>query len=278
MSDASPSALPLRLSVVGAAALLAAAFAASCTPAPKCDANETAVAGVCVCNAGFTDQTGKCEPVVAPDAGTPAPDAGTPDAGEVEPDPCLPNGELGEFGCDCVDGFVGTVDSCVEDDEDGCGVHGRLVLLPEYEVCDCSPGSFEDHWACTLAPACEGTDDAAEPNDRPTDPTEWSRATPSVQGYVCPGNQDWYAFTLAAGETIAITVNLTHEDGDLDLKLYSGAEPDPLTTEWVAESYTEEDVEQITFVAETAGVYLLNVYGYREAEGAYTLGVTFSGP
>ena len=70
---------------------------------------------------------------------------------------------------------------------------------------------------------------------------------------------DFYSFTLSAGQTIQITAQFTHANGDVDISLF-----DPLN-ESVAFSYGYTDTESISYTVppEGAGVYTLDVHLFR---------------
>lgn len=72
---------------------------------------------------------------------------------------------------------------------------------------------------------------------------------------VCPGDDDYYAVYLRAGESIGATIQFTNADGDLDLMLFdpSGA--------MVAESRGTGDDETVSHDATTEGEHVVRVYG-----------------
>jgi hypothetical protein len=287
LSPCSPtSRVAPRLAFAAALALAAGAVASSCAPRADCGPHGKLVGNVCTCDEGFSAQSGACTAITAPDAGPGTPDAGpaSPDAGvEEEEDPCAPHGELGDYGCECEPQWIGTSESCIPDDDDGCGALGTLLEVGgtnPFEMCNCNAGAFEDHFACSPAPACRGAEDAKEPNDAPATATPWVRGTGSVTAYSCSGNQDWYRFTLAAGETLTVTVSFDHADGagDLDLLFYSAGVQDVLTQGLLDVSAEEADTERIVYTAPEGGDFLLNVIGYRESEAAYTVAASFGQP
>jgi hypothetical protein len=114
------------------------------------------------------------------------------------------------------------------------------------------------------------TEDAREPND--TSAQAVALTPGSYPGLmVCAGNDDWYKIQLRAGDNLSVTVSFTHAQGDLDLEVYR---PDRATLLGFSEGTT--DTESLTFrVVPESGFYYLKVYGYQNAQNAYSL--TLSG-
>ena len=112
------------------------------------------------------------------------------------------------------------------------------------------------------------TNDPHEPNDGP------GAAVPLGPGVlkglvVCPGDRDWFAVTLGAGQHIEAGILFDQMDGDLDATLYA---PDGLTP--VASSETETSDELISYDADTGGTYLLEVRGFADAANGYDLAIS----
>lgn len=112
------------------------------------------------------------------------------------------------------------------------------------------------------------TNDSLEPNDGP------GAALPVVPGVlkdlvVCPGDRDWFAITLGAGQHLEAGVLFDQQDGDLDATLYA---PDGLTP--VASSETETSDELISYDADTGGTWLLEVRGFADAANSYDLAIS----
>ncbi len=100
-------------------------------------------------------------------------------------------------------------------------------------------------------------DDSFEQNDTAA---EASNINPGPVGAakLCPGDEDWYAISLNAGDDLNVTLSFTHSAGDLDLALYR---PDDLQTP-LADSRTRTDNEVASFNgAPVAGLYLVRVFG-----------------
>lgn len=89
-----------------------------------------------------------------------------------------------------------------------------------------------------------------------------------TEGQICANDEDWYVFTQPAGTEGSIRIRLTHADGDLDTALYLDGD---LETP-VAVSETATDVEQFALSpTEVPRTFHLHIYGYRRAEGPYTI-------
>jgi hypothetical protein len=110
------------------------------------------------------------------------------------------------------------------------------------------------------------SDDPLEPNDRPDAP----RIDPGNYAglYVCAGNDDFYRLRLAAGDRLTARAYFSHATGDIDMKLLA---PDGETRLEGSVSVTND--EEIVHTVTEAGDYVLQVYGFAEAENEYTLDV-----
>ena len=118
-------------------------------------------------------------------------------------------------------------------------------------------------------------DSFEEPNDSRdaawlvSEPATWS-----AEGVVCEDDTDWFAFELSAGETLTIRLEFTHEEGDLDVALYAGDDPEPLQT---SESAADEERVQAGPFEEARTLHL-EVYGWRGETNRYTITSTVFGP
>lgn len=85
---------------------------------------------------------------------------------------------------------------------------------------------------------------------------------------ICPGDADWYAIGLNAGDDIRVEIGFTHADGDLDLALFQPENPEPIAT-----SLTQSDDEEVGFSdVPASGVYLVRVTGANpEASNDYIM-------
>ena len=123
-----------------------------------------------------------------------------------------------------------------------------------------SPGVGNDYQlSVTITEGAPMTcaDDGFEPNDSLGEP---ETLEPGLQEglVVCPGNADWFAVALNAGDDISVNIGFTHADGDLELALYSPED----TTAPLAESRTRTDDEVAGFSdVPVSGLYLIRVFG-----------------
>ncbi|MFH2006750.1 MAG: PPC domain-containing protein [bacterium] len=105
--------------------------------------------------------------------------------------------------------------------------------------------------------------DGFEPNGSAAAATAVSEGTyQNLQ--ICPSDQDWYAITASAGQTIVVRAEFSHATGDLDMALYNAA------NEQVGIGQSTDDNEEISSAA-SAGTYTLKVYGYNGATAPYAL-------
>jgi hypothetical protein len=82
--------------------------------------------------------------------------------------------------------------------------------------------------------------------------------------HVCPDNSDYWPIDVELGDLLTATMDLVHEDGDLQMQLYR-----PSGTVRVA-SVGTSDRETINYEAEQTGIYFIRIYGEGDAMGAYT--------
>ena len=105
------------------------------------------------------------------------------------------------------------------------------------------------------------SDDGYEPNNNA------SQAKPLAAGTypglsICdtalsPIDEDWFQVGMAAGQQIDATISFNHALGDLDLALFNPA----VRTGAVFYAPGVGDVEKVTYVAPSAGTYLLVAFG-----------------
>jgi hypothetical protein len=105
--------------------------------------------------------------------------------------------------------------------------------------------------------------DAYEPNETAGGARAVGPGT--YAGRVCAGDQDFYAVTVTAGGALTAKIAFSHAEGDLDLELLApgGAR--------VAISESTSDSESVSASGLAAGTYVVRVYGYAGAQGAYSL-------
>jgi hypothetical protein len=90
----------------------------------------------------------------------------------------------------------------------------------------------------------------------------------TIHGLTMEDGFDWFRFQLdsAGRDGDFVRIDLEHDDGDLDMRLYDS------TGAALETSESESDVETISLSGRAAGVYYLEVYGWRGATNpAYKL-------
>lgn len=118
--------------------------------------------------------------------------------------------------------------------------------------------------------AAVAAQDQFEPNERPGTAAEIEDGT--YEGLsVASDGRDYYEFDLAAGETLEVTVEFTHDDGDLDVKLLNSDERQ------IAGGSSTSDDESFTYTAEEDETVHLMVYGYDYHSNDYSLTVATDG-
>jgi hypothetical protein len=108
-------------------------------------------------------------------------------------------------------------------------------------------------------------DDSLEPNNAPQaavpmSPGLWD------SGVLCAGDQDWFRFSLAAGERFDATLDHDAKLGDLDLELRDAA-----TGALLDAAGTLSSLEVLRYTTPTARAVALGVLGYQDAGNAYRL-------
>jgi hypothetical protein len=119
----------------------------------------------------------------------------------------------------------------------------------------------------TRTPAAMCTADGLEENDsagaaRSLTPGNQSNLS------VCTGDDDFYAYTLAAGDDVTVNVSFSDAEGDIDVDLLN-----PAGTS-VAAGSSSTDNESFAYTAAAAGRYVLRVYLY--ADGGANPGNTYA--
>ena len=110
-------------------------------------------------------------------------------------------------------------------------------------------------------PAC--ADDAFEENDSLGAASIVSLPFAEIDLRICPTNDDWFTFQVAAGSQIQIDATFIHQDGDIDLELY-----DPNEVE-VADSGSIFDNEKISCTALATGMYAVRVHLFGPGDGNF---------
>ncbi|MEZ4265254.1 MAG: hypothetical protein R3F39_02660 [Myxococcota bacterium] len=145
--------------------------------------------------------------------------------------------------------------------EDTSGLAGSRVLRVTP-----APGgaglSYSLDVALTSVP-CD--DDSLEPNDTPAAAVPLSPGLWDT-GVLCAGDEDWFRFSLAAGERFDVTLDHDVKLGDLDLELRDAA-----TGALLDAAATLSSLEILRYTAPAATTVTLGVLGYQGAGNAYRL-------
>ncbi|MCB9547493.1 MAG: pre-peptidase C-terminal domain-containing protein [Myxococcales bacterium] len=90
---------------------------------------------------------------------------------------------------------------------------------------------------------------------------------------ICAGDRDFWSFNAQVGATITIDALFSHAAGDLDLRLTG---PNNVAA---GSASSSDDNEQIRVaMAPATGTYVLEVYGYQDAENTYRLNLDVQNP
>lgn len=154
---------------------------------------------------------------------------------------------------------------------------GPYYLLVEADTTDAVLESNEDNNtnASPLGVAKLCLPDALEPNDilSPSEPWAPVVAPPGVDNLaLCPFELDWMAFEVPGGTTLTVTARFSHDEGDLDLRLY---DPNYSTTIPVETAASKTDDETLVYNVAVAGTYLLRVHGFDGSSAEYDLELTY---
>jgi hypothetical protein len=109
-----------------------------------------------------------------------------------------------------------------------------------------------------------------EPNNAPS-----QAPTTAVGSYeelnLCPSDYDWYSFEATSGIQVELALTFTHEDGDLDLRLYH----DSSFLQPVASGLSKDDNESLTYITMQSGTYYIRVNGFAGGATTYSMSVTY---
>ncbi len=105
-------------------------------------------------------------------------------------------------------------------------------------------------------------DDDFEDNDDAASAVSVSGAEGDLM--ICSGDDDYYRVTVASGQSVTVRIAFNHSDGDLDLAVFQN---DGHTT--VGSSTSVQSSESVTVTG--PGTFVVRVYGYQGAQGAYSL-------
>ena len=88
---------------------------------------------------------------------------------------------------------------------------------------------------------------------------------------ICPFDLDWYSFNTTAGKQVAVTLEFTNADGDLDVRLYIEAD----LQQPVASAVSEQDGEELNFTTTQSGTYYIRVNGFAGDSNSYDMTLSF---
>ena len=114
--------------------------------------------------------------------------------------------------------------------------------------------------------ACK--DDEREPDDAPDDATVVPTPGFSFRGgTVCAGDPDWFRVTADGGQHLAVTMDISPLDGDLDLAIVAAdGESELARVERVGKNH-----EELSLNVDEPGTYYVLVYSPEGADGVYDL-------
>lgn len=120
---------------------------------------------------------------------------------------------------------------------------------------------------------CVTTD--SEPNDDSANATAiGTDGDPEPEQEICgPTDVDIFTFQAFEGEQITTTIEFSHAEGDLDMKLYGPDKAGEVDSNGSATRYglSVDDNETIEHTVQTAGTFYLRVFGYGGDGNTYTL-------
>ncbi|MCB9680182.1 MAG: PPC domain-containing protein [Alphaproteobacteria bacterium] len=73
----------------------------------------------------------------------------------------------------------------------------------------------------------------------------------------CVGDEDWYEVPLTAGQVLSVSLNFSHADSDVDVRIYRGTQ-----TQSVAVAESSSDNEVLDYTATQTATYYIRVYVY----------------
>jgi subtilisin-like proprotein convertase family protein len=139
-----------------------------------------------------------------------------------------------------------------------------------WTVCDQNSGGYSpaDAGQMTIIDYACPPDDPYEPNDGFGGAYTLGAAV-IEDGKICNTNQDWYAVSLAAQDTLWVTMDLFHFIGDLDLRVYGPSQ------QIIDTSTSLFDRETVAVLSAAAGTHYIQVDG---PQGCYFLDVRINPP
>jgi len=124
-----------------------------------------------------------------------------------------------------------------------------------------------ENLSCAAIPPCQGANDSFEPNDSPSRGSDLSQVRGAL--YACPADEDWFLFSVKAGDRVTTQIQFEGDSVDLDLFMFEPRSIDPVAFSVEAVG----DSETASFVSRSSGVAALLVIPYGVGEGSYLLQV-----
>jgi hypothetical protein len=114
-----------------------------------------------------------------------------------------------------------------------------------------------------------GSDDNSEPNDTCGKPRVVRSGNNLTNRIVKWADTDWYRIRVPKNKTLTVTLTFSHDDGDIDAKLYRKCGQAP-----VAEANGESDTEVLTFKNTGAATnFIFQVFLFSDTRNNYTMKV-----
>lgn len=146
----------------------------------------------------------------------------------------------------------------------------------------CSSESYDDYGAFATTYGsissllAAGSDDSYENNDTCSAAKTVAAGTfgSLVVKRYSGGDEDWYKTTVAAGQTLTVTLNFTHARGDIDLQLYGacgGAVLKSSETTGNSESVSQQNT------GGSSVTYYWRAYLYNDTRNTYSMTVSLNG-
>ncbi|OGQ78211.1 MAG: hypothetical protein A2289_04330 [Deltaproteobacteria bacterium RIFOXYA12_FULL_58_15] len=180
---------------------------------------------------------------------------------------CAEGCQLVEGTAECIVNCTPDETACTDDDSDliTCDVDGHGWFTTECtEGCQSAAGGAACVFGCPGDDPYEENIEGAEP---PLLPGNGVYAAIS-----CGQDQDWFAISLQADETLSVTLTWNSDLSDLDLMLFA----DTGDIYALVESTSSDIPERLTYAAGAAGTYYLQTFNWSATNQSYSLSVTIT--
>ena len=153
--------------------------------------------------------------------------------------------------------------------------YARVMLVPTPGPTELNGLNNATSSAIDVHPVClpDDFEGAGTDNDAASRATSASVPETFNSASICPGDRDWYALTLATGESITLTATFTQATGDFSEDIDVFVYDDPSMAA-LAQGTSVDDDETVNFTAPTSGTYYVLVRGGTSAStNTYTLDI-----